>query len=139
MNISIPKEQTTGELRVAATPSSVAQLIKLGFDVAVEQGAGKRANFSDSDYEQAGATIKSKKQIFTGDVILKVNASQGEYAVRFEAVAYEVNDLVSQHSCLPRPGSRDDECRSIFVDYGITLLRVEQVKVIESRVECICL
>lgn len=74
MNISIPKEQTTGELRVAATPSSVAQLIKLGFDVAVEQGAGKRANFSDSDYEQAGATIKSKKQIFTGDVILKVNA-----------------------------------------------------------------
>ncbi|MDE7217623.1 MAG: NAD(P)(+) transhydrogenase (Re/Si-specific) subunit alpha, partial [Helicobacter sp.] len=74
MNISIPKEQTTGELRVAATPSSVAQLIKLGFDVCVEQGAGKHANFSDSDYEQAGATIKTKKQIFTGDVILKVNA-----------------------------------------------------------------
>lgn len=74
MNISIPKEQTTGELRVAATPSSVAQFIKLGFDVSVEQGAGKHANFSDSDYTQAGATIKNKKQIFAGDVILKVNA-----------------------------------------------------------------
>ena len=40
MRIGIPKESFTGETRVAASPKTVEQLRKLGFDVAIESGAG---------------------------------------------------------------------------------------------------
>ena len=57
MKIGIPKEIHDGERRVATTPDVVVQLRKLGFDVAVESGAGAPANFADSAYADAGAEI----------------------------------------------------------------------------------
>ena len=48
MLIGIPRESLSGETRVAATPTTVKQLLKLGFEVAVESGAGVAANFSDA-------------------------------------------------------------------------------------------
>ena len=55
MRIGIPKERLDGEMRVAATPTTVSQLIKLGFEVDIEKGAGQLSNFSDEDYETAGS------------------------------------------------------------------------------------
>ena len=56
MIIGIPKELAEGEHRVAATPSSVKKLIKLGYEVQVQSSAGSSASFPDSLYEDAGAT-----------------------------------------------------------------------------------
>ena len=47
MRIGVPKERLANETRVAATPKTVEQLLKLGFTVAVESGAGKLASFDD--------------------------------------------------------------------------------------------
>ena len=55
MRIGIPKESMAGETRVAATPKTVGQIIKLGFQVAVESGAGDAASFTDGMYASAGA------------------------------------------------------------------------------------
>ena len=60
MKIGIPKEILDGEMRVAATPITVGQLIKLGFDVDIERNAGQLSNFSDADYEAAGAKVELK-------------------------------------------------------------------------------
>ncbi len=57
MKIGVLKEIHEGEKRVASTPEVVEKLIKLGFEVVVESEAGAGANFSDKDYEQAGAKI----------------------------------------------------------------------------------
>ena len=57
MRIGIPKEIHTGERRVAATPDSVRELIKLGFTVGIETGAGDAAHFTDEGYREAGADI----------------------------------------------------------------------------------
>ncbi|MCZ6513812.1 MAG: NAD(P)(+) transhydrogenase (Re/Si-specific) subunit alpha, partial [Nitrospinae bacterium] len=57
MKVGIPKEIHSGEKRVAATPEVVGQLIKLGFVVAVQSGAGVAAHFSDAAYSEAGATV----------------------------------------------------------------------------------
>ncbi len=46
-----------GETRVAATPATVVQLLKLGYDVVVESGAGELASFTDDAYVEAGASI----------------------------------------------------------------------------------
>lgn len=74
MRIGIPKESLAGETRVAATPGTVGQLLKLGFSVAVESGAGKLASFDDDAFTQAGATVLSASEIWQSDIILKVNA-----------------------------------------------------------------
>ena len=55
--IGVPKEIFPGEKRVATVPEVVEKLIKLGFKVAVESGAGDAANFSDDVYRAAGASV----------------------------------------------------------------------------------
>ena len=74
MKIGIPKEVYAGERRVATTPDVTKQLIKLGFEVAVQSGAGALANFPDSEYSDAGATIvEGAKAVWDdSDIILKV-------------------------------------------------------------------
>lgn len=76
MKVGIPAELLQGELRVGATPKTVKRLIKQGFNVAIEKGAGVSANFSDDSYKEAGATIiNSASEIYAeSDIILKVQA-----------------------------------------------------------------
>lgn len=74
MLIGIPKERLPNESRVAATPKTVEQLIKLGFSVTLEHDAGQRASFDDESYRTAGATLCSQEQVWQSDIVLKVNA-----------------------------------------------------------------
>lgn len=74
MRIGVPKERLANETRVAATPKTVEQLIKLGFTVAIESGAGKLASFDDGAFVQSGAEIVDAQSVWQSDVILKVNA-----------------------------------------------------------------
>ncbi|MGH3637927.1 MAG: Re/Si-specific NAD(P)(+) transhydrogenase subunit alpha [Mycobacterium sp.] len=71
MIIGIPRESHAGETRVAATPQTVGQLIKLGYSVVIESGAGDASSFSDAAYVDAGAEIGDA---WAADVLLKVNA-----------------------------------------------------------------
>ena len=74
MQIGIPRESLAGETRVAATPNTVEQLKKLGFDVIVESGAGALASFDDAVYVAAGASVAKAADIWQSDIIYKVNA-----------------------------------------------------------------
>ncbi len=76
MKVGIPKEKDSHELRVGATPKTVERLIKQGFDVFIQNNAGKNANYSDKEYSNSGATIvESEKELYqTSDIILKVSA-----------------------------------------------------------------
>lgn len=73
MIIGIPRESLPGETRVAATPQTVGQLIKLGYAVVVESQAGAAASFPDDAYVAAGAETGSFEQAWGADVVLKVN------------------------------------------------------------------
>lgn len=72
--IGIPREIFPGEKRVASVPEAVAKLVKLGFAVVVESGAGDLANLSDNDYVEAGASIAgSAAELWSGsDIVFKV-------------------------------------------------------------------
>ena len=81
MIIGIPRESHAGETRVAATPQTVGQLIKLGYSVVVESGAGDASSFSDAAFVEAGASVGDRAEALSADVVLKVNApSDGEIA-----------------------------------------------------------
>lgn len=73
LTIGVLKETFPGENRVSQTPDSIKTLVKDGFTVVVEQGAGERASFSDAAYLEAGAVVLSKQQILSdANIITKV-------------------------------------------------------------------
>jgi NAD(P) transhydrogenase subunit alpha len=76
MRIGIPAETYAGEKRVATVPEVVEKLIKLGFTVSVQAGAGSGANFDDAAYTAAGAQIAPDAAALwsSADVVLKVRA-----------------------------------------------------------------
>lgn len=78
MRIGVPKESRPGETRVAATPKTVSQMVSLGFEVVIEAGAGARASFGDTAYQEAGAAVAAPDEVWPSDIILKVNAPSDE-------------------------------------------------------------
>ncbi|MBV6627173.1 MAG: Re/Si-specific NAD(P)(+) transhydrogenase subunit alpha [Rivularia sp. (in: Bacteria)] len=75
MRIAVAKEIEASERRVALIPDVVSKLVKQGFEVWIESGAGEKALFNDSDYETAGATVISDTAKLWGeaDILLKVS------------------------------------------------------------------
>ena len=69
MRIGVPMESLSGETRVAATPATVSQLQKLGFEVAVESGAGVAAGLVDAAYQAAGATLVERDEVWACPLI----------------------------------------------------------------------
>jgi H+-translocating NAD(P) transhydrogenase subunit alpha len=78
MVIGVPKETKFRENRVALTPEVIKDIIKKGFQVQVEAGAGTSSFYSDESYAAAGAQVVGKAQAFSSDVVLKVNAPSVE-------------------------------------------------------------
>ncbi len=78
MKIGVPREVHPGEKRVATTPQVAAQLIKLGFSVTVQTGAGNSANFIDEAYREVGVeVIDDPREVWSGaDIVLKVRAPE---------------------------------------------------------------
>jgi H+-translocating NAD(P) transhydrogenase subunit alpha len=78
MKIGVPKEIHPGEKRVATTPEAAEQIIKLGFSVLLESGAGLAADISDEAYKEAGVEIvKDAKTLWKkADIVMKVRAPE---------------------------------------------------------------
>ena len=73
MQITVPAETWKNERRVALIPESVKKLCRAGFSIALQSGAGAGAGFSDTDYEEAGATISDDRSFLlsSGDIVLR--------------------------------------------------------------------
>lgn len=69
MLLGVPKEPRRGETLVAATPDTVGKLIKLGYTVVVESGAGEAASFPDEHYRTAGAEIVGREEVWGADIV----------------------------------------------------------------------
>src|SRR5450830_1189133 len=91
--IGVPREVFPGEKRVATVPESVEKLIKLGFIVAVESGAGDAANFSDEVYRAAGAEVITGAAALwaASDIVFKVRGPTTEEV----ALMHEGQALIS--------------------------------------------
>jgi NAD(P) transhydrogenase subunit alpha len=73
VRIGIPRETRPRETRVAATPLTVEQLVRLGYEVVVESGAGAASSFPDEGYAAAGAAVGTADDAWRADVVLRVN------------------------------------------------------------------
>ncbi len=95
MRIGVPKETWQGELRVALVPAGVKKLVSLGFEVAVETGAGAGSYISDQAYQDAGARIVQDRQqlIAQSDLVARVRKPNAEEAAWVKAGAVHISFL----------------------------------------------
>jgi NAD(P) transhydrogenase subunit alpha len=95
MILGVPKETKLKENRVALTPDVVKELVKAGFDVLLESGAGMNSFFSDEAYTALGARIASdKNKVYSeSDVVLKVNAPAAEEISKMKKEAILISFL----------------------------------------------
>ena len=115
MRIGVPKETLPGETRVALVPAHVGPLLKAGLQVAVEQGAGEAAGFTDDAYRGAGAAIVSRAEVFqTADVILQVRSTPPDPALRSGQAVLGFADPLGAAAALRGPAAA-----------GVTMLSME--------------
>jgi NAD(P) transhydrogenase len=124
LTVGIPKETFPLEKRVAASPESVQRLVKPGFSVLIEDGAGESSYFSNADYVKAGAKICSPAEIWKdSDIVLKlrppsveeIKALESRTVISFlypnqnEALVKQLQDQKATAfamDCIPRTLSR---------------------------------
>jgi len=107
-----------GETRVAATPQTVGAILKLGYDVVVEEGAGVDSAFPDAAYAAAGARVVSGDEAWASPIVLKVNAPTEAEIARLSDGA----TLVALLSPALRP-----ELRAALATRGLTALAMDAV------------
>src|SRR3954471_12051049 len=79
MKVGVPRETWTGEHRVSLIPSAVATLKKSGLPLRLPRGAGPAAGFPSAAYEQVGASVASRDDVFaSADIILQVRSVPSE-------------------------------------------------------------
>jgi H+-translocating NAD(P) transhydrogenase subunit alpha len=122
IRIGVPKETLDGERRVAVTPASVGALQKLGASVVVESGAGESAGFPDELYEDKGATIGSRDDVFAAPVVACVRVADGDPAATDIGRLGKGQILVG----MAAPFAQPEVCRAV-ADTGATLFSLELI------------
>ena len=98
MRIGIPRESREGETLVAATPTTAGQLQALGYEVVVERGAGTAAAQPDEAFEVAGIRVTDAEEVWTSDVVVKVNAPAPDEIWRLRAGATVISLMAPARS-----------------------------------------
>ena len=124
MKVGIPTEVENGERRVATSPEAVVRLTELGFEVAVQSGAGDGCGMPDTMLAEAGAEIVSDAATLwsSADLVIKVNQDDLQVASRFASAWVEridqeavlkvrVSDHVERGGCMIEGGEENVDAR----------------------------
>ncbi len=117
MKLSVPKESSAGERRVATVPDAVKKLSSSGVDVVVEPGAGEESHVPDSAYEEAGATLTADSG-FSGEVVAKVAPPSPEEIQKMSEGTVLIGFL--------QPLTDGDTAKAL-ADAGVTSFAVEAI------------
>lgn len=125
MLIGVPKESFPGEQRVALTPETAAHIQKLGYDIAVESGAGAAANFSDESYKEAGVSIVADAKALwaEADILMKVRAP-GEHPHLGSEVNLLKKGAVLMSFIWP---AQNEALMKLLAEQGVTVLAMDSV------------
>ena len=95
MLIGVAKETWPGEVRTALVPANATKLIKSGFSIAMQSGAGAAAGFTDESYVDAGVTIMNSRAevMAAADIFLAVRKPDTDEVAQLKASAISVSFL----------------------------------------------
>lgn len=134
MKIGIPKEVLDNELRVAISPKNTERLIKKGFEVLIETGAGNKAKFSDDDYKSYGAEIcASVNDLYKNvDIVFKVQAPTNEEIVLMKPNTLLLSYLFPAQNPELLQKLADAKINSIAMDAIPRISRAQKMDVLSS-------
>ena len=115
MRLGVPKERNNNETRVSIVPISIPKLSKLGFEVVVEKGAGKKSGYSDSEYEEKGGKISDLKNVMKSDLVVSIGVPDFSMMKKGQMLA-----------CMADPFRHINQTKKI-IDSGITLLSLDVI------------
>lgn len=118
MLIGIPREPNPEQTLVAGTPDSVKKLIKLGYEVVVESGAGEKASYFDDAYEQAGARVVEHEEAWGADIVVCLDTPPDPELALIKRGA----TLIARMN----PGAHPEDIAK-FEEMGITALAMDMV------------
>ena len=119
--IGIPKENKKYESRVGLTPEAVEILVNNGHEVILEKGAGKAANYVDTNYSENGAQIvDNKEEVYQSDIVLKIAPPTIE-----EIELFKNNQVLL--SSLHFPSQNEDYIRKL-IQKKVTAISFEGLK-----------
>lgn len=132
MQIGIPRESVENERRVAATPSSVKALVKLGFKVTVESGAGELASINDDEYRDAGADVVGQADTWQSDLILKVNQPNSDEVHRLKSGANLISFLAPAQNPELLTALAEKNCTAIAMESIPRISRAQSMDALSS-------
>lgn len=119
MLIGIPRESKPGETLVAATATTAGQLVKLGYEIVVESGAGTAADQPDGAFAAVdGVSIGAADDAWGADIVVKINAPTDEEIARLRPGATIVSMMAP---------ARSPELVEKLRDAGVTALAMDAV------------
>jgi NAD(P) transhydrogenase subunit alpha len=118
MKLGIVKEIRPGERRVAASPNVVARWVKAGWEVVVERDAGTEANYPDSQYEGAGATLTDRSGAWGADIVLKVRPPENAEVHQLREGACLISFIFP---------AQNDALMKALAERKVTVLAMDQV------------
>jgi NAD(P) transhydrogenase subunit alpha len=123
MKIGVPKETFPGERRVALTPNVLQFLTKAGFEILIESGAGTAAGFPDTTFEEKGAKIVSRADVFANaNVVLQVRGPGANKAGGLEDLKAMKSGQIN--IAFQEPLTEFQEIKA-FAESGVTSLSME--------------
>ena len=131
----VVKEIREGEARVAMVPELVGKLTGLGYDVAVEAGAGQLALFPDEEYVAAGATVPSALDDALGeaDLVLSVQPLHSQRARRLKEGAATISFLPPSQSLDLIAERRDLQLTSFAMELVPRISRAQSMDALSSQ------
>jgi alanine dehydrogenase len=124
MQIGVPREVKTAEMRVALLPEAVRAIVEEGHDVQVETRAGLTIGFDDMAYRDAGATVVTARDAWDAELVVKVKEMQDEDF----ALAQRGSAVFAFHHLVGAP----DRVREI-ARRGLTAIAFEMIRDARGR------
>lgn len=137
MVVGVPREERVGETRVALAPTALPQLIRAGFDVVVESGAGDDAGYPDASFIDRGARMGTRDEVFAADIVVMVNVLGGDAASPDLARVREGQVIVGMVAPFARPERAAAVAGTGAVLYALELVprtsRAQSMDVLSSQ------
>lgn len=131
LRIGIPREPLEDQPLVAATPDTVAKLIKLGYNVSVERGAGERSSYPDRAYEEAGAHLTGE-EVWESDIVTVLDAPPRSYRRHMKPGAVLVARMAPGRHPELIDELADDRLTALAMDAVPRISRAQSMDVLSS-------